>query len=135
VRGDRFTPIAFQIAADFKDPIPLIALTELELKTRIHRGLGDGTLTPTQQAAVLTQIEHDVRDGILVRKSIESQAHLEAGLLLSRKYAPSLAVRTLDIMHVAAARILKCRVFVSFDKRQRDLAEAVHMKLLPTHLP
>ena len=127
--------MAFQIVADFKDPMPLIPLAELELKTRIHRGLGDGTLTPTQHAAVLTQIARDVTDGILVRRAIEPQSHMEEGLLLSRKYAPTLAVRTLDIMHVSAARSLKCRVFVSFGKRQRDLAEAVHLQLLPQHLP
>lgn len=52
-------------------------------------------------------------------------------LSLSRRHAATLGVRTLDLLHVAAAVLLKPDVFLSFDQRQRMLAKAEHLKVLP----
>ncbi len=135
VQGDVFAPAAAEAAAGFSAPMPLIPLAEVELMTRVHRGLGDKTLEPAHHASVLRQIEEDIADGILVRKSPPAREHLEEALRLSRKHAPVLAVRSLDILHVAAARIFKARKFASFDRRQRELAAAAGLRLLPTHMP
>ena len=135
VRGEIFTPLASKIASEFDEAIPLIGIAELEWKTRIHRGLGDGSLTPTQHVAILRRIEQDVSDGILVRKSLPPADHLDCALKLSRTHAIKIPLRSLDILHVAAAKLLKCRKFASFDKRQRELASAEKMVLLPKKLP
>ena len=134
VKGDIFAPKAVVIAAAFSAPMPLIPLAEVEVVTKVHRGLGEKTLNPAQHAAVLRQIEEDIADGILVRKGLPAREHLEEALRLSRRHAPSLAVRSLDILHVAAARVLKSRAFASFDRRQRELAGAAGLRLLPKDL-
>jgi predicted nucleic acid-binding protein len=39
--------------------------------------------------------------------------------------------RTLDIIHVAAALEIGCEQFVSFDKRQRNVAVRERLKIIP----
>ena len=43
-----------------------------------------------------------------------------------------LGTRTLDLLHVAAALVLKPDVFSTFDKRQRKLARMQRLRILPT---
>jgi predicted nucleic acid-binding protein len=135
IRGEVFTPIAAKIASDFTEAIPLIGIAEVEWKTRIHRGLGDGSLTINQHALLLRQIEDDVADGILVRKSLIPAEYLDCALKLSKNHAVKIPIRSLDILHVAAAKLLRCKKFASFDKRQRELAAAEKFQLLPARLP
>ncbi len=59
-------------------------------------------------------------------RSISLDAHVlweEAGRL-SDAHTMRLGARTLDVLHVAAARILGCHQFLTFDQRQRTLALA-----------
>jgi predicted nucleic acid-binding protein len=55
----------------------------------------------------------------------------ENTVALSRRHTAKLGVRTLDVIHVATALVLKPDVFFSFDERQRKLARAERLRLLP----
>ena len=131
---DTWSVQAKKLAAQFMDPIPLVPIGEVELLTRVHRGVGENRLSPSEHAAVLRQIETDIADGLLVRKNLPVREHREEALGLAKRHAPVLPVRSLDILHVAAARVLKLRTFASFDRRQRDLAKAAGLRLLPASL-
>ena len=50
------------------------------------------------------------------------------------QYASKYLTRALDVLHVASALLLKTTEFASFDLRQRNLASAVGLKLLPVRL-
>lgn len=50
---------------------------------------------------------------------------------LSRLRTAAIGTRTLDVLHVAAALLLKPDVFFTFDKRQAQLAKAVRLKVAP----
>jgi predicted nucleic acid-binding protein len=132
---DVWAASARSLAAKFTDPIPLIPFGEVELVTRVHRAIGEKRLTGLEHASVLRQIDEDIADGIIVRKTPAAREHLEEALRLARRHAPVLAVRSLDILHVAAARLFKARKFASFDRRQRELAAAAGLRLLPADLP
>lgn len=56
----------------------------------------------------------------------------EKALALSRRHSAKLGARTLDLLHVAAAMVLKPDVFYTFDERQRKLAKAERLRILPT---
>lgn len=50
---------------------------------------------------------------------------------LSEDHTATLGTRALDVLHVATALVLKPAAFCSFDERQRKLARAKGLKVLP----
>ncbi len=128
---DAFNPVARKVASKFVTPIPYTLLNELELINTLRRGLGDHSLDQTSHDAILRTINTDEADGLLKRTPLNQIALYEKALELSRKHTPTLACRSLDILHVASALILGSRTFASFDLRQRKLAKATKLALLP----
>jgi predicted nucleic acid-binding protein len=55
----------------------------------------------------------------------------DKALVLSHRHSAKLGTRTLDLLHVAAALALKPDVFYTFDVRQRKLAKAERLHILP----
>jgi predicted nucleic acid-binding protein len=55
----------------------------------------------------------------------------ERAVILSRRHGAALGTRTLDVLHVASALVLKPDVFLTFDKRQSQLANAEGLRVLP----
>ena len=49
---------------------------------------------------------------------------------LSRDHASTLGTRTLDVLHVASAKELGCRDFVTNDDRQAKLAQAIKLSVI-----
>jgi predicted nucleic acid-binding protein len=131
VESDRFHPQANKIAARFKEPFSLTLLLELELQNGIRRTLAAGSISRQEHDAILRQIDADESDGILRRYLLASTEHYAKARELSKRHTPQLSCRSLDILHVAAALLLKAEEFASFDDRQRQLAEKAGLKLLP----
>jgi predicted nucleic acid-binding protein len=55
----------------------------------------------------------------------------ESAVILSRRHTARYGIRTLDLIHVAAALVLKPDVFYTFDDRQRNVAKVEQIKILP----
>lgn len=55
----------------------------------------------------------------------------EKALDLARRHSAKLGTRTLDLLHVAAAIVLRAEVLYTFDDRQRKLAHAERLRILP----
>lgn len=55
----------------------------------------------------------------------------EKALVLARRYTAKFGTRTLDLLHVATALVVKTDLFYTFDERQRKLAQAEHLRILP----
>jgi predicted nucleic acid-binding protein len=49
---------------------------------------------------------------------------------IAREHTPRLGCRSLDVLHVATALQLGFRQFLTFDRRQQQLARAVGLKLV-----
>ncbi len=78
--------------------------------------------------------EHFLRDqgaGVFQMEPFDSDVW-QTALNLSRRYTARLGVRTLDLLHVAAAAVLKPDAFYTFDERQRRLAKAERLPVLPS---
>ena len=56
----------------------------------------------------------------------------EKALVLSRRHSAKVGARTLDLVHVAAALILRPDSFFSFDERQRRVAKLERLHILPS---
>ena len=63
-------------------------------------------------------------DSSLVKTAVRWPAVFGIASRLSEQHAALTGTRSLDILHVAAAKALRSREFASFDNRQRALATA-----------
>ncbi len=73
------------------------------------------------------QFRQDASVGRFELLSLPSSLYAEAESLSSRR-TPRLGARTLDVLHVASARLLDAEAFLTFDKRQARLARAEGLK-------
>lgn len=80
-------------------------------------------------AAALAALDEDFEQGRCVLADVLWRAALKRAADLSRTHTRALGTRSLDVLHVACALELECRMFVSFDNRQQDLARAVALKV------
>lgn len=105
--------------------------------------LGEAEFTNALELRVFRK-EWTRREARLVRESFSQ--HMAAGifrvepllpetwekaLVLARRHSANLGTRTLDLLHVAAAIVLRAEVLYSFDERQRKLARAERLRVLP----
>lgn len=129
--NDRNSVLARTVAASFRDPMAYSLLTELELKNAIWRGIGEKRISERIARRSLGDVDQDLVDGFLQRCGLDAVTHHGKALELSEQYASKYLTRALDVLHVASALLLKTTEFASFDLRQRNLASAVGLKLLP----
>jgi predicted nucleic acid-binding protein len=80
--------------------------------------------------AVMNQFLHQQRVGVFRAVPLPPETWDKASEL-SRLHTAAIGTRTLDVLHVASALLLKPDVFFSFDKRQARLAKAVRLKVAP----
>ena len=55
----------------------------------------------------------------------------ERAFSISRRHTARLGTRTIDLLHVAAALVLNADALCSFDERQRIIATAERLRVLP----
>ena len=125
---DVHSPVAWA-AMKSRPYLYLTPLHELELVNAIQLAVFRKLIRRTEAKAVLRNFESD-RGGVfaLTPIPIESYAGAEQ---LARRHTSTLGTRSLDILQVATALVLKPDVFFTFDDRQRRLARAERLRVLP----
>jgi predicted nucleic acid-binding protein len=76
----------------------------------------------------IASFDEDFAEGRYRDADVLWRATLRRADDLSRAHTPALGCRTLDVLHVATAIELGLRYFVTFDGRQRELADAAGLK-------
>ncbi len=135
VEKDYFHRSAISHAAGFTESIPFTLLAELEVSNTLRRALRENTITRAEHDAAFRQIETDLADGILTRRDVPQSELYRKARELSKKHTPVIPARSLDILHTAAALLLGADTLCSLDLRQRHLAKAASLKLLPLRMP
>ena len=107
----------------------LTPLQDLELVNAIKLAVFRKLIRRTEAKAVLRDFELD-RGGLFALTPVPAESYGRAEQL-ARRHSSVLGTRSLDILHVAAALFLKPDAFYSFDERQRKLAKAEGMRLIP----
>ncbi len=98
-------------------------LAEMYSALRLKTYRGECTADQSDQAIAL--IHGDLESGVLRLMEVDWPRIWQECRLLAGQYAAELGVRTLDTLHVATARLLEAKVFVTSDKRQERLAGRV----------
>jgi predicted nucleic acid-binding protein len=119
------------VLQSLKSPIPITALAKHELRNAVRLCAFRSEIAADTCREVLTDIDDDLRSGVLQEAPLvwaDLWAEAEA---LSEKFTVKLGVRAADIMHVAAARVLGVSAFYTFDARQSRLAGEAGLTVLP----
>jgi predicted nucleic acid-binding protein len=78
----------------------------------------------------LASFDEDFADGRYVAADVLWRATLRRAAEISRAHTTTVGCRTLDVLHVATALELALRNFVTFDRRQQQLARAAGLKVV-----
>ncbi len=111
-----------------RDVFLLTSFGEVELTNAIELRLFRRELTASEVKLALAAIESDLREGVFSQIPVPA-AMYEKARQLARSHTAKIGARTLDVLHVAAALVLKADAFYTFDRRQSDLGKAVGLSV------
>lgn len=116
---------------------PIIWLTRLEVINAFEQsvltgfGVAQARVSAELAAACQQQFREDLSQGLAMRLVHVSQAEVaERFEAIAMRHTAKHGFRAYDILHVAAAQVLKCERFWSFDKKAVKLAKLEGMKVM-----
>ena len=101
----------------------------LEITNGIALAAFRQAITAEAMTDALASFDEDWVEGRYVQAEGLWRATLRRAADISRRYTPSIGSRSLDVLHVATALELGLPYFVTFDRRQQQLARATGLKL------
>ena len=128
------SPAAVALIEAAGDPVWFSHLHAVELPNAIRLKRFRREITPAQEAAALDALRADLNSCRLARPHYDLATAFIRAEQLSAKHSGHVGCRSLDILHVATALEAACAEFVSFDERQRKIAAAEGLKVLPPKL-
>jgi predicted nucleic acid-binding protein len=114
--------------ARMQGPLAVTLFGRVEIVNGVGLALARKLVPESVHRAALAALDDDFAQGRLTLADVSWRSALRLAEELSRARTPVLACRTLDILHVASALTLKSRYFVTFDSRQRKLAEMAGLR-------
>jgi predicted nucleic acid-binding protein len=109
-------------------PLLLTDVGRIEILNAVGLRLFRKELRPAEAKSVHALFREDVVQGVVQIVPLPAAAFQQAEQI-ARKHAPPLGTRTLDVLHVAGALVLKANAFYTFDRKQARLAAAVGLPL------
>ncbi|MGO9515782.1 MAG: type II toxin-antitoxin system VapC family toxin [Candidatus Korobacteraceae bacterium] len=111
-----------------KQPVVVATLGALEVVNAFGLRVYRKEASALEAQVSLRNFQKDLREGILELRPLPDQV-FERAQYLSEQTTARLGTGATDLLHVAAALEMGAEFVYSFDKRQRALARAVHLKL------
>jgi predicted nucleic acid-binding protein len=108
--------------------IPFTRFHDLEVRNGFELLRGRRLITDLERDAVIRHLEDDLENQRLVALPLDLDSVFADAVELSRLHSSKVLARSLDVLHVAAARAAACTEFVSADDRQLALAKASGLK-------
>ncbi len=112
-------------------PLVFTSLHALEVRHAFKLGAFRSLFTAADAAAAWKNVESDLRSGRLVKTSVKWPVIFRIAARLAERHSMTTGTRSLDILHVAAAKAARAMEWVSFDTRQRALAALVGLSVAP----
>lgn len=110
----------------------LTSLGEMEFTNAVELRVFRKEWTRREARSVHEQFLQHQAAGVFRLEPLESEVWQKA-LILSRHHSAIFGARTLDLLHVATALLLKPDVFYTFDERQRKVAKAEQLRVRPAY--
>lgn len=106
-------------------PLPLTTVHRLELRNALRLAVFQNRLTQQEVQAAWQEVENDCAAGVLVARGGLWHRVLVEAQSYALNHTPTTGCRTLDVLHVANAKLLGVSDFCTFDTRQSTLAGQV----------
>ncbi|WP_404421532.1 type II toxin-antitoxin system VapC family toxin [Nibricoccus sp. IMCC34717] len=121
---DTNSAAALTYVSKHRTALAFTAWQRCELLNAVRLCVFRGNCTEADVARAIERIRSDVAAGNLVETALAWPEVMDLAESLSARHTGKLGVRTLDLLHVAAAKSLGARKFVTCDERQLSLARA-----------
>jgi len=125
------TAAASSVVQTITEPLPLIPLGFLELRNALYLAVFRKQIAEAIRQAAWQTIERDIRNGIFTNARLDPERLYETAAELADKHSATVGTRTPDLIHVAAAILLRTNQLLSFDHRQRTVATREGLRVLP----
>jgi predicted nucleic acid-binding protein len=126
-------PLSAKVLAFVKErrtPIPFSRLMEVEIENALHAFRFRGAITQGQLVASRTIVSDLVGEGRFLKVDLSLDKIASETLSLVPIIAAKGGCRTLDLMHVATAKLLGVAEFVTTDKRQKAAASICGLQVV-----
>lgn len=128
---DANSAAARQAMKEYPAGIALSRIAGLEVKNAFRLALYRQWIQAIQEARVQSLFDEDSDGGFLRSVPFATDEIFSEAERLSRSHSKHFGSRSLDVLHVACARVIELQDFASFDARQRELAESVGLRVVP----
>ena len=129
--NDSNSAIAQRVIHATTDPLPFTGLHRLEMRNALALGVFRRILTPAQVSTAWSDVEGDLRSGLLVPQAVNWRPVYRAAAQWAALHCPTIGCRSLDVLHVTLAKKLSVKEFLTFDARQKSLALALGLAVKP----
>jgi len=109
-------------------PLLFTDLGELEIANGVALRLFRKELQPLEARHALALFRRDTETGVVRITPLPSSAYQQAAQIAAR-HTPALGTRTLDVLQVASALVLKADIFYTFDRKQAKLASTLGLRV------
>ena len=113
-----------------KGALPLTPHSRLEIVNGICLAAFRKLITIDARDDALVSLDEDIADDRYADAAVLWRATLRRATELGRRFTSTIGCRSLDVLHVATGLELGLTSFVTFDKRQRQLAAAAGLKAI-----
>lgn len=129
--NDAHTATAKSWTARQKAPVTISALGRYELGNALRFAVFRKVISLADATASLAAFESDIKTGHLEIVPCDFGRVIAEAERLSALHTLAGGHRSFDILHVAAARVMKAKQFLSFDANQRKLAVISGLEIGP----
>lgn len=125
---DGNSPKAIDILQALDDALPISDFHLMEFQNALSLAVFQKRITKDQSAHVESDFKDDFSVGRLYSCSLNWQAAFRFARELAKSETPIIGTRSLDILHVASALLIGSDEFLTFDTRQRSMADRMGLK-------
>jgi predicted nucleic acid-binding protein len=113
-----------------RGPLPVTEHGRLEVANGICLAAFRKAISADAATDALASFDEDFGEGRCFVVDVLWRATLRRAGEISREHTSTLGCRTLDVLHVATALELGLHAFITFDRRQRELALATGLRVV-----
>lgn len=124
------SPVVRQFLEKRRVAVPFPKLIEVEVENTLQAMLFRADILPAQLLKCRELVDSLVAEGRFLKIPLSLDVIAAEALVLSPVVTAQTGCRTLDLIHVATAKLLGVEEFVSTDNRQLRAAEVCGLKIL-----